>query len=70
MQTLVTSFEHPGKKIFEANKKILRQKAEDELTDSLGSILERNRTIRETVHFLKLKVSMECASLRKTHLCI
>ncbi len=69
MQTLQTSFEHPGKQIFETNKRILRQKAEDELTDSLGSILERNRTIRETVHFLKLKVSLECANLRKTHLC-
>ena len=69
MQTLQTSFEHPGKQIFETNKRILRQKAEDELTDSLGSILERNRTIRETVHFLKLKVSLECAKLRKTHLC-
>jgi len=53
MQSLQTSFEHPGKKIFETNKKILRQKAEDELTDSLGSILERNRTIREAVHILK-----------------
>lgn len=70
MQTLQTSFEHPGKKIFETNKKILRQKAEDELTDNLGSILERNRTIRETVHYLKLKVSTECATLRKSHLCL
>jgi hypothetical protein len=59
------SYLHPGIKIFEANKKILRQKAEDELTSSLGSILERNKTIIETVMHLKKKVTSECAETRK-----
>jgi hypothetical protein len=52
------------------NKKILRQKAEEELTGSLGSILERNRTILETVMFLKKKVTKECAITRKSHICV
>jgi len=52
------------------NKKILRQKAEDELTGSLGSILERNKTIIETVLFLKKKVIKECATTRKNHLLV
>ena len=52
------------------NKKILRQKAEDELTGSLGTIFERNRTILETVMFLKKKVQKECATTRKNHICV
>ena len=51
------------------NKKILRQKAEEELNGSLGSIFERNRTIIETVMQIKKKVISECASTRKLHLC-
>ena len=65
-----TTFKHPGVKIFEMNKKILRQKAEDELTGSLGTILDRNRTILETVMFLKKKVTKECATTRKKHICV
>lgn len=67
--TMETSFKHPGIKIFEMNKKILRQKAEEELTGSLGSILDRNRTILETVMFLKKKVTKECAQTRKDITC-
>lgn len=63
------SYKHPGIKIFETNKRILRQKAEEELTGSLGSILERNRTILETVMFLKKKVTQEVASARKDITC-
>jgi hypothetical protein len=46
------------------NKKILRQKAEDELNGSLGSIFDRSRTILETVRQIRKQVTLENAKTR------
>ena len=41
--------EHPGKQIYQANKKILKAKAEEELKENFKPIYERRLKILETI---------------------
>jgi hypothetical protein len=62
--TLKTQVEHPGQKIFNANKKILQKKAQEELDNNLADITERRLMIMETIIGLKGKVSADVSQIR------
>lgn len=56
--------EHPGVKIFQTNKKILKAKAYDELEKNLEDINDRKLVILETIIGLKDKVSKDVSKVR------
>lgn len=64
LKTLKEQKEHPGTKIFETNKKLLKAKAEEELRESLKAMYERRLMILETVLDLKSKVSKDLGKTR------
>ena len=64
LKTLKTQLEHPGKSVFQTNKKILKAKAEDELRDSFRPIVERRMKVVETVFEIKNRVGMEMKRAR------
>lgn len=57
MKTLKQQMEHPGKQIYQTNKKILKAKAEEELRENFKPIYERRLKILETIFDIKAKVS-------------
>ena len=59
LKTLKEQFEHPGKTIFQANKKILKQKADEELRENFRPIYERRMLILETVFDIKGKIAKD-----------
>lgn len=63
-QTLKSQVEHPGVKIFQSNKKILKAKAYDELEKNLEDINDRKLVILETIIGLKDKVSKDVSKVR------
>lgn len=62
--TLKSQKEHPGFKIFQTNKKILKAKAYEELDKNLNEINERKAAILETIIGLRDKVSKDVAEVR------
>jgi len=50
--------------VFQANKKILRQKAEEELLQGFTAIFDRKRAIVEATLTIKKKVSNEISKAR------
>ena len=63
-QTCEKSMQHPGIKVFQTNKKILRAKAEDELMNSFGAVFDRKLTIVEAMLTIKHRVSREISTAR------
>jgi hypothetical protein len=59
LKTLKEQFEHPGKTIFQTNKKILKQKADEELRENFRPIYERRMLILETVFDIKGKIAKD-----------
>lgn len=57
--TLKTQVQHPGQKIFTSNKKILRNRAQQELEQSLNEVQNRRMVILETIVGLKDSLSKE-----------
>lgn len=64
MKTLKEQKEHPGAKIFQTNKKVLKAKAEDELHESFKAMYERRIMILETVLDIKSKVAKDLSKTR------
>lgn len=62
--TLKSQVEHPGTKIFNVNKRILKNKAQEELESSMSDIQDRKLLIMETIIGLKAKVSKDISSMR------
>lgn len=59
--TLKSQAEHPGVKMFNVNKKVLRNKARQELDRSLQDVEDRRYIIQEAMIVLKSKISKEVA---------
>ena len=59
LKTLKEQLDHPGKSIFQTNKKILKQKAEEELRDNFRPIYDRRMMILETIFDIKGKISKD-----------
>ena len=62
--TLKSQVEHPGHTIFNANKKILRNKAQLEMESSMQDITDRKYMVMEAIIGLKDKVSKDVSKLR------
>lgn len=56
--------EHPGQKIFQVNKKILKKQALEELSESMNDVQNRQYMILETIIGLKEKVSKDVSKMR------
>lgn len=54
--TLEESYEHPGVRIFQLNKKLLKHKAEEELLSSFKGVFARKHAIMETLLGLKHRI--------------
>ena len=54
--SLEQSYEHPGVRIFQLNKKLLKHKAEEELLASFKGVFARKHAILETLLGLKHRV--------------
>lgn len=52
-------YEHPGKSIYQSNKKLLRAKAEQELRENFKPIFDRKMRILETIMDVKNKIGEE-----------
>jgi hypothetical protein len=63
IKTLKEQFDHPGKAIFQQNKRALKLKAEEELRENFKPIYERRLLILETIFDVKMKIA---ADFRKT----
>ena len=59
LKSLKQQMEHPGMQIYQANKKILKAKAEEELKENFKPIYERRLKILETIFDIKAKVSQD-----------
>ena len=64
MKTLKETSEHPGQKIYQINKKILKTKAEEELRESFKAIFERRMVIMETIIGMKGKIYEDVQKMR------
>ena len=62
--TLEESYEHPGVKVFQLNKRLLKHKAEEELLGSFKGVFARKHAIMETLLGLKHRVVTELISKR------
>ena len=62
--TLKNQIEHPGRKIFDINRKILKQKAKGDLEKALEEQEEKKILLLEAMLSLKNKISVECAAKR------
>ena len=56
--------EHPGHKIFQVNKRILKKKAQQDLHTSLQDVNERRYIVMEAIIGLKHKVSKDVSGKR------
>jgi hypothetical protein len=56
--------EHPGQEIFRVNKKVLKNKAQQEMEKSMDDIKERKYMILETIIGLGNKVSKDVSDMR------
>ena len=54
--TLEESYEHPGVRVFQLNKKLLKHKAEEELIGSFKGVFARKHAIMETLIGLKHRI--------------
>ena len=59
LKTLKEQMDHPGKSIFQQNKKILKAKAEEEMRDNFKPIFERRMMILETIFDIKGKIAQD-----------
>ena len=57
--TLEESYEHPGIRIFQHNKKLLKHKAEEELIGSFKGVFARKHAIMETLLGLRHRIVTE-----------
>ena len=64
MVTMKSQKEHPGHKIFTVNKRILKNKAREELDKQMEDVEERKVVIMEALIGLKGKVSKEVSKMR------
>ena len=62
--TLEESYEHPGVKVFQLNKKLLKHKAEEELIGSFKGVFARRHAIMETLFGLKHRIVSELIKQR------
>ena len=62
--TLQEQYEHPGVKVFQLNKKLLRTKALQELDEQFAGIHARKHAIMEVMLGLKHKLVLEIMKLR------
>lgn len=63
-QTMKSQTEHPGHKIFQVNKRILKNKAQSELQNSLQDVNERKFMVMEAMIGLRDKVSKDVSKKR------
>ena len=56
--------EHPGHKIFQVNKRMLKNKAREELDANMEDVEERKMMILEAMLGLKGRVSKEVSQMR------
>ena len=63
-KTLASQAEHPGVKMFNVNKKMLKNKARQELDRSLHDVEDRRFIIQEAMIVLKGKISKEVSQMR------
>ena len=54
--TLEESYEHPGVRVFQLNKRLLKHKAEEELVGSFKGVFARKHAIMETLLGLKHRI--------------
>lgn len=62
--TLKSQKEHPGQKIFQVNKRMLKNKAREELDKNMEDVEERKMMILEAMLGLKGRVSKEVSQMR------
>ena len=62
--TLEESYEHPGVKVFQLNKRLLKHKAEEELLGSFKGVFARKHAIMETLLGLKHRIVTDLISRR------
>ena len=62
--TLEESYEHPGVKVFQLNKRLLKHKAEEELLGSFKGVFARKHAIMETLLGLKHRIVTELIKQR------
>lgn len=62
--TLEESYEHPGVKVFQLNKKLLKLKAEEELIGSFKGVFARKHAIMETLFGLKHRIVTDLIKAR------
>ena len=55
-KTLEETYEHPGVRVFQLNKKLLKHKAEEELLGSFKGVFARKHAIMETLLGLKHRI--------------
>lgn len=58
-KTLEETYEHPGVRVFQLNKKLLKHKAEEELLGSFKGVFARKHAIMETLLGLKHRIVTE-----------
>ena len=62
--TLEESYEHPGVRVFQLNKRLLKLKAEEELLGSFKGVFARKHAIMETLFGLKHRIVTDLIRLR------
>lgn len=65
--TLEESYEHPGVRVFQLNKKLLKHKAEEELLGSFRGVFARRHAIMETLLGLKHRIVTDLIRHRLRH---
>ena len=62
--TLEETYEHPGVRVYQLNKKLLKHKAEEELLGSFKGVFARKHAIMETLLGLKHRIVTELIKQR------
>ena len=65
--TLEETYEHPGVRVFQHNKKLLKHKAEEELLTSFKGVFARRHAIMETLLGLKHRIVTDLIKMRLRH---
>ena len=67
--TLEESYEHPGVRVFQLNKRLLKHKAEEDLVGSFKGVFARKHAIMETLLGLKHRIVTDLikSRLRKAY---
>ena len=65
--TLEETYEHPGVRVFQLNKKLLKHKAEEDLIASFKGVFARRHAIMETLLGLRHRIVTDLIKMRLRH---